>query len=228
MIQIRRAVKYSLATIGLRCSSRTMFALDAAINHLAVGAWMKRHNVRPGQTFASRRLLFEWIAETIKLSDVLYLEFGVAEGKSMELWSKLLVNRNSQLYGFDSFEGLPEAWEQWYQKGRFSTGGVAPPTNDSRVTYVKGWFDETLPMFIPPRHEVLFINVDADLYSSARTVLRHMRPYVEVGTYLYFDEFHHRYDEMKAYDEFVAQTGYKFEMLAADKTFNQVLFRRLG
>jgi len=71
---------------------------------------------------------------------------------------------------FDSFEGLPEDWRHGKGSGHFRTG-EPPRINDSRVSFQVGWFDNTLPRSTVPDHGQPIINVDSDLYSSARTVL---------------------------------------------------------
>jgi hypothetical protein len=89
----------------------------------------------------------------------------------MRIWSSLLRNPTSNLHGFDSFEGLPESWDLSLEKGHFAMDGSVPVIDDSRVSFVKGWFSETLPQYVLPPHEQLFVNFDADRYSSTKTVL---------------------------------------------------------
>lgn len=128
------------------------------------------------------------------------------------------------MHGFDSFEGLPEAWES-LKKGRFDTGGSIPKIDDPRVTFFKGWFSDTLPKYVLPSHDVLFVTLDADLYSSTKTVLDFIRPHVSVGTYFYFDEFYSRDHELRAFDEFLSTTQYRFSLVATDPSMSRVLFR---
>lgn len=126
----------------------------------------------------------------------LYLEFGVYEGASMAYFSDHLRHVDTRLFGFDSFEGLPEVWGP-NPKGTFTTNGSVPRFVDHRVQFVKGWFHETLPSFLQrpdvarmladPKFNV-FVHLDADLYSSTLFVLttlwHHVRDY-----YFCFDEF---------------------------------------
>jgi len=44
---------------------------------------------------------------------------------------------------------------------------------------------------------------DADLYSSTKLVLDYLGDTIVPGSYLYFDDFSHRNDEMRAFDEFI-------------------------
>jgi hypothetical protein len=51
-------------------------------------------------------------------------------------------------------------------------------SSDDRVAFFKGWFSETLPDYVPPPHKQLFVNLDADLYSSTKTVLEFLKPHI--------------------------------------------------
>lgn len=69
------------------------------------------------------------------------------------------------VYGFDSFEGLPEPWYGKYGKGAFARVGLLEVPDN--VTLVKGWFDDTLHGFLAEHPGPLaFLHVDCDLYSS--------------------------------------------------------------
>jgi predicted O-methyltransferase YrrM len=57
------------------------------------------------------------------------LEFGFFEGASINYMSSI-VDGDRRLYGFDSFEGLPENWRQDYEKGRFALNQL-PQVNQS-------------------------------------------------------------------------------------------------
>jgi O-methyltransferase len=174
----------------------------------------------------NREQLFDLVGDQIAEREVLYMEFGVFQGAATRYWSKLLRNPKSSLHGFDSFEGLPENWVGVHPKGTFSVEGQIPRIDDARVQFFKGWFEQTLPLYEPPPHEVLVLILDADLYSSTAFVLKAMESMIAPGTYLYFDEFNHQFDEMRAFDEFLRKTGYKFSVVGATRSFAQVMFQR--
>jgi hypothetical protein len=90
----------------------------------------------------------------------------------------------------------------------------------------KGWFEETLPPFSLPERERLVLNMDADLYSSTKFVLDTLRAEMGPGTVIVFDEFCDRMHELKAFDEFLRETGMKFRALGATKTLEHVAFER--
>jgi hypothetical protein len=65
-----------------------------------------------------------------------------------------------------------------HPRGHFDTGGRIPQTADSRVQFVVGTFQDTLPEFIAqfrPRNRIA-VNIDCDLYSSALYCLTKLDP----------------------------------------------------
>jgi hypothetical protein len=125
--------------------------------------------------------------------NVLFLEFGVWEGKSINYFSTHLPNMSSRFIGCDSFEGLPERWATLREK-TFSTNGRIPQTNDKRVTFVKGWFQNSFDHTMKLAHQLnsnadeVLVHFDADLYSSTLFLLS--RLYNEFDRYFFiFDEF---------------------------------------
>lgn len=157
--------------------------------------------------------------------DGLVLEFGVRFGVSIRQIASLA---NQQVHGFDSFEGLPEAWGS-EPRGSYSTFGTLPvvPAN---VTLHPGWFDQTLPEFIR-KHAgpVRFMNVDCDIYSSTRTVLTLLAGRIVPGTVIAFDEFfgHEGWenDEFRAFHEMVSECGWRYEYLCFGLSTGQAVVR---
>jgi O-methyltransferase len=218
--------KVLLARLGSRCGARLVYNLNGAFNYLHAGWWLHEHGFRPGVRVASRYDVFERIAAEIRDRRVLYLEFGVAEGSSITRWSHLLRNPGSRLHGFDSFLGLPHDWTlEGHPRGFFSTHGRPPDVSDPRIQFFVGWFDETLPEYRWPEHEVLVVMMDADLYSSTSTVLSHVKVRLLPGSYLYFDQFHHRCDELRAFAELLDETRLHFQLEVASRDLSSVAFK---
>jgi macrocin-O-methyltransferase TylF-like protien len=227
--------KILLARLGSVSSPRLVYNLNGAFNYLHVGWWLRAHGFRPRVHVRSRyeprsrAELFQLIAAEVAEREVLYLEFGVAAGNSMRQWSELLRNPRSSLHGFDSFLGLPHDWSlEGHQRGTFSTGGRPPEIDDPRVQFFTGWFKETLPSYRWPEHEVLVVVMDADLYSSTKTALEHVKPRLLPGSFLYFDQFHHRCDELRAFAELLEENGLRFDLVAASSDLSKVVFKRLA
>lgn len=144
----------------------------------------------------------------------LVLEFGVRMGGSIR---QIAALANQTVHGFDSFQGIPEDWHG-ERRGSYSTQGVLPAVPES-VRLHAGWFDECLPGFLSAHHgPIRFVNIDCDLYSSTRTVLRLLAPRVVPGSVLVFDEYlgyeHWLEDEFRAFHEAVEQHGWRYRYLA--------------
>lgn len=127
-----------------------------------------------------------WCLDRIDSGTV--LEFGVYEGKTLRMMAE--YRPDLKFVGFDSFEGLPEDWflgEKIVKKERFITD---VPTMPDNVNLVLGFFDESLPKWIDNNwfEPIRFINIDSDLYSSARTVLEEMNTLIVPDQLLRFDE----------------------------------------
>ena len=219
--------KRFLTALGSRIPERALHRIQMVVNYMRLGHWMSRHGFRFDHRVRDRDALFAAIAEQVRDRRVLYLEFGVYRGASMRYWSRALKHPEAKLHGFDSFEGLPEDFDVNgpYPKGKFSTTGAAPVIDDIRVQFFKGWFDEVLPSYSVPEHDVLVITLDADLYSSTICVLKHLRPWIKPGTFLYFDDLSRPDHEAKAFDEFMAESGLKFLPLCADQSLNRAVFQ---
>ncbi|MBT8354268.1 MAG: class I SAM-dependent methyltransferase [Desulfobacterales bacterium] len=143
-----------------------------------------------------------------------YLEFGVFSGYTINHISSMT---DQVVHGFDSFRGLPEDWGTT-KKGKFSTNGNLPSVNENVILHV-GLFEETLPGFIAEHDgNISFMHIDSDLYSSAHTVLFSLKNKIVSNTIIVFDEYfnypgwqHHEY---KAFQEFIEETGMKYEYIA--------------
>ena len=142
---------------------------------------------------ANNAKLFDDKASNLKYAlsqvelDGLYLEFGVFKGTTINLISS--EKKDKIIYGFDSFEGLPEDWTAREPKGTFDVEGNFPQVNKN-VRLIKGWFNNTLPNFVEEHSEnCAFIHVDSDLYSSAKTVFSFLKDRIISGTVIVFDEY---------------------------------------
>lgn len=58
---------------------------------------------------------------------------------------------------------------------------------DNQVTFVKGWFKDTLPKLTAPRFAV--VRLDGDMYESTMDGLRHLYPKLNVGGSLIVDDY---------------------------------------
>jgi len=164
------------------------------------------------------------IGEAARLSaqeDGTWLEFGVGSGKTtipiVQLMKHFGVTQ--KLHGFDSFEGIPEKWNN-LDVHAFSMFGEPPEflVKHDQIVLYKGWFNETLRNLReinPHRMRVAFVHIDVDLYSSCRDILETLKCNLGPGTVLLFDELFNypgwEYDgEFRCLQEF--QTRYGLEV----------------
>jgi hypothetical protein len=162
-----------------------------------------------------------------------YYEFGVGWGGTLIQYIKALSlfcreqRKNFykyHIFGFDSFEGLPQKKgfqddSPAYGKGCFSHSineiqekvqryGV--DLKQDNIQFIKGFFEDSLTSELrdklkkwPPS----IVTVDVDYYSSAKTVLEWLRPILPSGALFYFDDIwdfygHPKYGEIGAINEF--------------------------
>jgi predicted O-methyltransferase YrrM len=152
------------------------------------------------------------------------LEFGVYSGTTLRV---IAEHRDGDVYGFDSFEGLPEDWRSTFEAGTFA---VDEPPDVPGAELVVGWFDATLPTFLAEHPgPIALLHVDGDLYSSAVTVLEHCGPRLVPGSIVVFDEYFNfpgwERHEHRAWQEYVERTGTRFSWLAYTADDEQVVVR---
>jgi len=153
-------------------------------------------------------------AMAIRNKNGLVIEFGVASGRTL---NHLAALTSQKIYGFDSFQGLPEDWRTGFEKGAFAQGA---PSVLSNVELIEGFFNDTLPDFLARQHEtnsISLIHIDCDLYSSTKDVLTACGPFVKTGTVIVFDEYLNypgwEQNEFRAFQEHVSTIGasYRYE-----------------
>lgn len=146
------------------------------------------------------------------------LEFGVYSGGTLRVIAD--ARAGEQVFGFDSFQGLPEHWRSGLPAGTFAVEQL-PEVPGAEL--VVGLFEDTLADFLA-RHPgtVDFLHLDADLYSSTVTVLDQVGPRLQPGSVIVFDEYFNypgwEQHEHRAWDEYVTRSGTTFRYEAY--TFN--------
>ena len=151
-------------------------------------------------TMASRAIFWRnmRIADARRHVQGCVVECGVWRG-GMSAGMAEVLGPDREYFLFDSFEGLPQAQEQldgaealrWQQDTGSETyyyNCRAPIEFAERAmrlsgvpkyTLVKGWFEETLPGFVPPE-PIAVLRIDGDWYESTTTALeslfKHLAP----------------------------------------------------
>ena len=175
----------------------------------------------------TREDLYRYISDTLLgggKDAIDYLEFGVFEGASMRSWCALNQNRESRFVGFDSFEGLPEDWHSGRKKGAFSTGGKQPEIADARVSFIAGWFQNSLRTFVASyrRQRQLVIHVDCDVYSSTLYCLTMLDPLMTPGTLIVLDDFFDALHVYRALSDYCSAYLREYKIIARTHELGQV------
>jgi O-methyltransferase len=127
-----------------------------------------------------------------------YYEFGVFKGYN--LWFTNRIQPRMEIYGFDSFAGMPasKGAHPHHARGGYSEDIMEVRKNlirfgaDShRITLTKGWFSKenfaSLPFHFPPAAVAV---IDCDLYQSCVPVLDFLYPLLRSGSILLFDDWY--------------------------------------
>lgn len=171
-----------------------------------------------------------------------YFEFGVFNGTSITLMYKILQEAKidqPRLFGFDSFEGLPEEAAHhddgfWYPgqfkcdfdftKETLEKNGV----DMNRTHLIKGFYSDTLTSDLISKYKINkvgIIMVDCDLYTSAREALDFCAPLIGDRAIIIFDDWgtvlaEKNLGEKKAFTEFLANNKHFKSTLFAEYSFH--------
>lgn len=204
--------------------------LDAVNRNACVAKWARRHADLP--YFTHRNELYDYInREIIHQSPIDYLEFGVFKGDSFRKWLQLNTRAKSRFIGFDSFEGLPEDWEHAIgntDSKSFDVRGRIPEVNDRRASFIKGWFQDTLPNFLAQYRieRQIIVHIDSDLYSSCLYVLASFDTLMPPNTVVIFDEYSSALNEFRAWNDYLkAFRRHARPLAASGRYFAQVAFQ---
>jgi hypothetical protein len=176
------------------------------------------------KAFNSNKELYDYIFANFK-PDGEILEFGVYKGSTINYFSDRLFGR--KIFGFDSFEGLPEQWRPGFEKGHFALNGNLPPVREN-ITLVKGWFEESIPYFLLNYgcERIGLLHIDCDLYSSTKTIFNLLGEKISSGTIIIFDEYFNypgwSFGEFKAFQEFVSENNITYSYIGYNANHEQV------
>lgn len=173
-------------------------------------------------SFPSREAMWSFIASRAP-GAIDYLEFGVHEGHSILYFAGTNKSADSRFFGFDTFTGLPEDWNG-YRRGHFDTGGQIPNTDDKRVKFIAGLFQDTLPAFLADfrADKRIIVNIDSDLYSSALYCLTKLDPVLPKGAMLIFDEFGDVLHEFRAATDYISSYRRDIKVICSHDNFHTV------
>lgn len=193
------------------------------------GEWLREHS--PHAHYDTRQELYDVILSMLADRPFDFLEFGVFKGDSLLYWSSNAANPRCRFFGFDTFTGLPEVWQTGIKAippSAFDVHGQAPHTDDPRVAFVKGLFQETIPCFLKknPLQKDRVFHFDADLYSSTLFALCSLNFQIIRDSILLFDNFSVATHDFRAFTDWCSSFRRKFHVIAtAEIDFEKVAIK---
>jgi len=148
------------------------------------------------------------------------VECGAAQGGSAALMALTLRQLKSRrkLWVFDTFEGLPapSSEDPDFELADLFTGTCVGTVNEVRelfhrlgvvdgVQFVKGLFQETLP--VTPVSQIAVLHIDGDWYESVKVCLECLYDKVVPNGVIQLDDYGYWKGARKAVDEFFEQRG---------------------
>ena len=171
----------------------------------------------------TRRLLhFESLLQRIEGLEGRIVECGVGPGRAIFAFSVLTqhVTRPREIWGFDTFEGMPPprpedgthnaekggmwAWRPEQVGASLQLAGISASFIEDKVTFVPGRLQDSLPAY--DGGPIAFLHLDVDFYASYKTALELLYEHVVPGGIVAFDEYGQKTwpGATRAVDEFFA------------------------
>lgn len=180
-----------------RLGSRMYHKMNPEFRTLSPGA--------PGAIRDAFELVRKEQGSAAKVGD--YYEFGLFRGGTFLATSQILDEMGLDvvhMYGFDSFEGLPEATgidagDTRFFEGQFACSREEVESNLlkngmklNRATLIEGYYEDSLTEELHGQHPfrpAAVVLLDCDYYSSTVVAMDWLNRYVGVGTVLLFDDW---------------------------------------
>ena len=196
--------------------------------HPSTHEYIKKHLNKALVFENDASILLHGIQQSVKNN--LILEFGVCSGKTINFIAG--NNPMNQVYGFDSFEGITEHWQDCVPQKSFELldKTIYPPLL-TNILLIKGLFEDTLPVFSNKIENsfVSFVHIDCCVYNSTKTIFIHLEQNIQKGTIILFDEYFNyngwENHEHKAFLEFIEKTKLNYKYIAYNRLHQQVLIQ---
>lgn len=166
-----------------------------------------------------------------------FVELGVARGGAAALLSLGAFDKEApekrRVYLFDSYEGLPEPGANDTLEDNTTGDHVRPLPKGSclgtledvhntlfgafdlpkdRISFIKGWFENTVPVEAPKLGKIALLRIDGDWYESTKVCLDHLYDRVSPGGSVVIDDYLSCVGCKRAVDEFVINRNLQIEL----------------
>ena len=184
---------------------------------------LKFVNIIRELTYTEKDKNFRDIMKFLKINNTKgdYAEFGVYKGETAIIAYKMALKNGLKMrfFLYDSFEGLPnpekeDAGMSW-TKGDYycslnsvKNNLLKKKINLDNVVFVKGYYHDSLRNKSHGLNKLAAVHIDCDYYSSTREVLDYIKPFLQEGTIILFDDWftyngNKNKGEQKAFYEFI-------------------------
>ncbi len=164
-----------------------------------------------------------------------FVELGVAKGGCAALMAGVAFEANElnrEMWLFDSFEGLPDPTAKDFLNDRTGVH-VSPLVKGSclgtleevqsllldrfhypkdKIHFVKGWFQDTLPLRGKCIGKIAILRIDGDWYESTKCCLEYLYDQVVPGGAVIIDDYQSCYGCKKAVDEFIEKRNISIDV----------------
>ena len=155
--------------------------------------------------YTSRLLHFEQLLRQLEDVEGRIVECGVGPGRSIFAFSIVSQSlaRPREIWGFDTFEGLPPPTAEDGKSNSHKTGwfsysegqvaellqfnGIDRTFISDNIRFFPGTFSESLPAY--DGGTIALLHIDVDFYDSYKTALEHLWESVAPGGIAAFDEY---------------------------------------
>jgi hypothetical protein len=155
-----------------------------------------RGNFPKAKFFLRREQAWWQISVFTKENDIRIIELGVAWGYATNWFLTNAFPRTAlenqpqiKMDSFDLFTGMPRKWRN-HDEGAFSNSGELPNIVDHRLTFHKGFIEETIQVLNLDqlKESTKIILFDLDLYDPTLFAYQYLKASLNPGDILYFDE----------------------------------------
>ncbi|MDH6058059.1 TylF/MycF/NovP-related O-methyltransferase [Umezakia ovalisporum] len=138
-----------------------------------------------------------------QFEDRMSLHIG-GDAEEMHQKTRQVIWDNMRFFAFDSFQGLPKLTPEDSGTNDLTQGQYAYPVEQfventtnagmpsDKSVIVEGWFEDICIAETAQKHKLKkasIIWIDADLYSSTKSVLKFIIPFLQDGTVIIFDDW---------------------------------------
>ena len=160
-----------------------------------------------------------------------FVECGVWRGGCLAVMAKIANEGKLErkVYGYDSFEGLPEQSAKDNGHGSEYVGDCVASENDvwktfdewrvtkTNTTLFSGWFKDTLPKTVSRIDKISVLRIDGDWYESTKNCLEYFYDKVCEGGYIIIDDYNTWSGCKNAVDEFINERHLNVDLSFTDQ-----------